>query len=146
MPHSTSAPHTGAQSLLPSAWSPQAFDLTQLTASQAEWTSQQWSRAAQAGSGLLSALFDAQAACWRGTEVWWRVGLQPWVTADPGPMAVESTLEAPEDLSPPALVRRTATAWLIFGQACMNALEHDLQEAEPASAAPARRRRGRASA
>ncbi|MCW5657714.1 MAG: hypothetical protein KIT60_08420 [Burkholderiaceae bacterium] len=145
MPSSAGAQQVSASTLYPSAWSPPAFDIARLTASQAEWTSQQWSFAAQAGSGLLSALFDAQAAAWRSTEALMRAGLQPWVAADPGPLAVESTLETPDDLSPPALFQRTATAWLILGKACMNALEHDLQEAEPIpTAAPRRRRAARA--
>ncbi len=104
-----------------------APDLGRLTAVQFEWAAEQWVRAAQAWSGLWSALLDAQAKGWRDTEACTLAALEPWLVAARRPLPTDAAFEGPNELSPRALMERSMTAWLVIGRACMGALEHDLE-------------------
>jgi hypothetical protein len=109
----------------------EAPDVARLAVLQAEWAGEECALAAQAWSGLLAALFDVQAAWWRGAEAAALVWMKPWVAGAAGQPAFASALEGPRELSPPVLLRSAADAWQIVGRACISALDHDL-------AAPAR--------
>lgn len=103
-------------------------DLGRLATLQAEWMWEESARAAQAGAGWWSALFDAQAAGWRHLEQCAQAGLQPWLAGASGPLAIEAQIKAlDDDPSPQAWLQRSAAAWLVLGKVCLNALEHDLQ-------------------
>jgi hypothetical protein len=105
-----------------------APDFSRLAVVQFEWAAEQWARGAQAWTGLLSALFDAQATFWRDAEAGGRACLEPWLAPMRRPVSIEGALESPEDLSPHALMQRAAAVWTLLGQTCINALEHDLVE------------------
>ena len=117
----------------------EASDLGKLGSLQTEWATQQWLRAMQAWSGVWSGWFDAQSALWHDAERGLRASLQPWLSDVRHPLAVEPLLEAPDSLTPPVLMQRAIATWLALGQACLNTLDHDLDQGdavEPRGAQP----------
>ena len=109
-----------------------APDLGQLAVVQFEWAAEQCARGAQAWASVWSALFDAQATCWRDAEAFSRAGLQPWLAAARSELPVNGNLESmTADFSPQMLMQRAAAVWTILGQTWINAMEHDLGEDQP---------------
>jgi hypothetical protein len=116
----------------------EASDLGKLGSLQSEWATQQWLRAMQAWSGLWSGWFEAQSALWRDAERGLRASLQPWLSDVRPALALEPLLEPPDSLAPPVLMQRAIATWLALGQACLNTLDHDLDQGhvEPGAGTP----------